>query len=88
MSNARIGVDIVLLALLLFAPWWLLTAGACVAAFFFEQYRELFLLGFLYDLLYAVPVENLFGLSAAWTLGSIIAYAILKLIKKYTRLHV
>lgn len=53
----RILWDILCLALVFSAPWWLTLAVGTVGALFFSWYAELVILGALYDALFGgVPV--------------------------------
>ncbi|GEM_PF-2485028 len=88
MSRPRSIVDIVLLLALLCAPWWVTAIGALAATFYFEDYLEMLVFGFLYDVLYGVPQEHLFWMPTLFTISAVFAYGILLLLKKYTRIHV
>lgn len=86
MLNPRLPVDLLLALGLTFLPWWLIATLALGAALVFPHYLELILLALMYDLIYAVAGESRL-ITFELTLMAVSAYAILHLLKRYTRLY-
>ncbi len=77
--------DLLLFALVLFAPWWLAALFASACFLFFGGFVELILAALLADLLYGAPTERFFGFPFVLSLSAALAALALGSLKKRLR---
>lgn len=79
----RIIFDIVVLALVFYAPWWLTLATLFVGAYVWASYYEIILFGILLDVLYgsnSVPFRGTIG-----TVSALVIYFSANYVRKIVR---
>lgn len=79
----RIIFDIVVLALVFYAPWWLTLATLFVGAYVWTSYYEIILFGILLDVLYgsnSMPLRGTIG-----TVSALVIYFATNYFRKIVR---
>ncbi len=69
----------------LFLPWWFMLLCIVPLFFVFDYYFELCLLAFLMDVLYGSPLPHFGRFEFVFSIGSLLIYLILTVIKKRIR---
>lgn len=81
----RTVADVLLIGVALFLPWWFVLVSATALFFVFERFFELFLVAFLVDLFYAVPLPRFSEFEFVLSLCSVLLYFLLTVIKRRIR---
>jgi hypothetical protein len=81
----RIIVDIIIFILACTAPWWLSFALAFIAAFFFETYAELIVLGLVLDWLYNAPAARFGDFQYAMAAVASLSFLFVSYLKTFIR---
>lgn len=71
----------ILLALLFIAPWWIVMSVAVLFLFYFKNYFEILIFGFLLDLLYGAPVSAYYGMGYVISVIAALAFALVAVVK-------
>ncbi|MBI5126721.1 MAG: hypothetical protein HZA80_03090 [Candidatus Taylorbacteria bacterium] len=79
----RIGIFIVFIIVLVFAPWWVTVTCGLIAIIFIRKYFEIVFLGIVFDGLYGVPGGGFFEMYAGVTFA-VIAYLFVEYIRSKT----
>ncbi|HBV01779.1 MAG TPA: hypothetical protein DEF00_05375 [Candidatus Taylorbacteria bacterium] len=82
----RAIADFLLITAAFLLPWWVVLLCAAALFFVFERFFELFLVAFLMDLLFAVPLPRFGRFEFVLSFGSVFLYLILNAIKKKMRI--
>ena len=82
----RALADFLLIIAAVLLPWWVVLLCVIALFFMFERFFELFLMAFLMDLLYAVPLPRFGRFEFVLSFGSVLLYLILASIKKRMRI--
>lgn len=81
----RILADILLIGIVLFAPWWVSLGVAAAFLFIFRDFYELIAVGLLIDLLYAAPAPRFFGFQFVFSFAALLLFVVLRQIKRRVR---
>ncbi len=82
----RVSADLLLLMAAFFLPWWVVLLYGVGLFFVFDRFFELFFVAFLMDLIYAVPLPRFGRFEFVLSLGSVLLYFILTVIKRRMRI--
>src|SRR3989344_4581768 len=77
----RVAANLILLALLFIAPWWIVMSVAVLFLFYFKNYFEILIFGFLLDLLYGAPVSAYYGMGYVISVIAALAFALVAVVK-------
>ncbi len=83
----RISLDAIIFLSIFYFPWWVGMFLAVVGILFFSNFFEIFLVGYLLDLLYGTNVKEFYGIWFVFTLLSVVVYVIIEHIKKNIRFY-
>jgi hypothetical protein len=67
----RIAADVLLFLSVFLAPWQVTAAGALFFLFFFRNFWEAAIIGFIFDVLYSVPGAGIYGRFGFFTVFAI-----------------
>ena len=81
----RIVADLILLLAAFLLPWWLVLLCTAGLFFLFERFYELFLVALLLDLLYGVPIPQLYNFEFVLSVGAVVLFLALSAVKKRMR---
>jgi hypothetical protein len=82
----RIIADLLLVSAAFFLPWWFALFSGAALFFLFDRFFELFLIAFLMDLLYAIPLPRFGSFEFVLSLFSVAMYVLLTFLKRRMRL--
>ncbi len=72
--TTRYIAGLVLLASLVWGPWWLTWALAIALLFIFPSYYEILAAGAIYDALYGLPLPQFYNFPYVFTVASIVLF--------------
>jgi len=75
----------ILLCAVLFSHWLVVFALAVFCIFFFHNFYESILAGFLIDVLYGTAAAKLFFIPAFFTFVFLLAYVLISILKRHLR---
>jgi hypothetical protein len=61
MTSKRIIFNLIFLATVFYAPWWLVFLFAIAGTFYFSRYYEVIFFGTIFDFLYGITGSVFFG---------------------------
>ena len=85
LKNKLVWIDVFIFVALFVGPWWLAFIAASIAAFSFQWFIELVILGIFLDSLYGAPVAWFNNFPYAMTLITLIIFIAVILIKPFLR---
>jgi hypothetical protein len=90
----RVLVSIAILGAIIIAPWWVFAIMALVSVFLFKKYYEIIVLGFIFDLIYGLPINTLEGnfidiirFSLIFTISSVVVFFVVERLKKNLKFY-
>jgi hypothetical protein len=81
----RLLVDIFLIFLITYTPWWCVVITAFIAAIYFLSFYELLLVGIVLDSLYNAPTVSFLNFEFVITVATIFLFIFAEILKKRLR---
>ncbi|MDB5259580.1 MAG: hypothetical protein JWO73_788 [Candidatus Taylorbacteria bacterium] len=81
----RIAAAILMLALIAWAPWWLIILAMIAGGICFDVYYEVLIFGVMIDALYGTSGQGIFNLQIKYTLIAIPLFFIAIMLRKRLR---
>ncbi len=82
----RALADLLLLASVLYFPWWVMPLLGGSFSFFFPDYYELIVAALLTDILYGGPLPYLGRFPLPYTAGALVLFILLTLVRRRMRI--